>query len=191
MKRSLPFGLLFIIALVLLYFGLSSSDVKTLETLLSSSLTSTTTQIKSTLGDTTPKNLSVTKVVDGDTIKVIIDGKTETIRLLGIDTPEVVDPRKPVQCFGKQASEKTKELLTGKLVVLEADQTQGDRDKYGRMLRYIYLEDGTFINEVLIRQGYAHEYTYQSNPYTYQEQFREAEKEAREQKRGLWAENAC
>lgn len=191
MKRSLPFGLLFVIALVSLYFGLSSSDVKTLETALSKSFSLTTNQTKSTLGNSSEKSNQIVKVVDGDTIKVTVDGKVETVRLLGIDTPEVVDPRKPVQCFGKQASEKTKELLTGKSVVLEADRTQGDRDKYGRLLRYIYLEDGTFINEVLIRQGYAHEYTYQSNPYKYQAQFREAEREAREQKRGLWADSSC
>lgn len=190
MKRSLPFGLLFLIALVSLYFGLSSSDVKKLETLLTSSFAPTTTQTKSTLGDSSG-SYQVTKVVDGDTVKVMIDGKIETIRLLGIDTPEVVDPRKPVQCFGKRASEKTKALLTGKSVLLESDPTQGDRDRYGRLLRYIYLEDGTLINDVLVRQGFAHEYTYQSKPYKYQQQFIDAEREAREQKKGLWADGAC
>lgn len=190
MKHSLPFGVLFLIALVSLYFGLSSSDVKKLETLLSTSLITQSTQTKSTLGDSSGSN-QVTKVVDGDTVKVMIDGKIETIRLLGIDTPEVVDPRKPVQCFGKKASEKTKELLTGKSVLLESDPTQGDRDRYGRLLRYVYLEDGTLINDVLVRQGFAHEYTYQSKPYKYQQQFIDAEREAREQKKGLWADGAC
>lgn len=190
MKHSLPFVLLFLIAIISLYFGLSSSDVKKLETFITT-IIETREQGKNTLGDSSVKTFHVDTVIDGDTIKVIIDGQKETVRLLGIDTPEIVDPRKTVQCFGKQASEKTKELLRGKSVILEADSTQGNQDKYGRLLRYVYLEDGTFMNDLLIREGYAHEYTYQSKPYKYQEQFRDAEKEAREQKRGLWADDAC
>ncbi len=190
MKRSLPFGLLFLIALVSLYFGLQSSDVKKLEKFLTTAIP-TNEQSKNTLGDSSVKTFQVDKVVDGDTIKIIIGDQKQTVRLLGIDTPEVVDPRKTVQCFGKQASEKTKALVMGKIVVLESDPTQGDQDKYGRLLRYVYLEDGTFINDVLVREGYAHEYTYQSKPYKYQEQFIDAEKEAQEQKKGLWADDAC
>jgi micrococcal nuclease len=130
----------------------------------------------------------VVNVVDGDTIKVNINGATETLRLIGIDTPETVDPRKPVQCFGKEASNKAKEILTGKKVRLEADSTQDERDKYNRLLRYVYLEDGTFFNKLMIEEGYAHEYTYQSNPYKYQTEFKEAEKNARESKKGLWGD---
>lgn len=133
----------------------------------------------------------VIKVIDGDTIQVNIDGKTETIRLIGIDSPETVDPRKPVQCFGKEASNKAKEMLSRKDVILEADATQGERDKYDRLLRYIYLEDGTNINMLMIRDGYAHEYTYQSNPYKYQSEFISAEQSARDEKKGLWADNVC
>lgn len=133
----------------------------------------------------------VVTVVDGDTIKVNINGTTETLRLIGIDTPETVDPRKPVQCFGKEASNKAKEILTGKKVRLEADSTQGERDKYNRLLRYIYLEDGTFFNKLMIEEGYAHEYTYQSNPYIYQTEFIEAENQARENNRGLWSPDKC
>jgi endonuclease YncB( thermonuclease family) len=134
---------------------------------------------------------SVVSVVDGDTIKVNINGTTETLRLIGIDTPETVDPRKPVQCFGKEASNKAKELLTGKKVRLEADSTQGDVDKYNRLLRYAFLEDGTFFNKEMIAQGFAHEYTYQSNPYKYQADFKEAEQQAREQNKGLWNTSTC
>lgn len=134
---------------------------------------------------------SVTQVVDGDTIKVLMDNQTETIRLIGLDTPETVDPRKTVQCFGQEASAKAKELLTGKNVVLEADSTQGERDKYGRLLRYAFLEDGTLFNKLMISEGYAHEYTYNSNPYKYQADFQAAEKEARENGRGLWNANTC
>jgi len=130
-------------------------------------------------------------VTDGDTFKVEIDGVLESIRLIGIDTPETVDPRKPVQCFGKEASVKAHELLDGKRVRLESDTTQGDRDTYGRLLRYAYLEDGAMFNEQMIAEGYAHEYTYQSNPYQYQERFQEAERNAREGKKGLWADDTC
>lgn len=132
----------------------------------------------------------VTSVTDGDTIKVKINGKIEPVRLIGIDTPEVVDPRKPVQCFGKEASSKAKELLSGHKVKLEADPTQGDRDKYKRLLRYVWREDGLFFNDWMIRNGYAHEYTYDF-PYQYQSQFKEAEKYARENNLGLWNPNVC
>lgn len=133
----------------------------------------------------------VKQVVDGDTIKVLIAGQTETIRLIGIDTPETVDPRKPVQCFGQEASNKAKELLLGKNVYLEADITQGERDKYDRLLRYVFLEDGRLFNKLMISEGYAHEYTYDSNPYKYQIEFQAAENEARENERGLWSPSVC
>ncbi|MDD2890866.1 MAG: thermonuclease family protein [bacterium] len=129
----------------------------------------------------------VVNVVDGDTIDVEMGGGKERLRLIGIDTPETVDPRKPVQCFGKEASDKAKELLLGKMVSLEADPTQGERDKYDRLLRYVFLEDGTFFNKEMIEQGYAHEYTYDT-PYKYQTEFKQAENEARENKRGLWGD---
>jgi len=137
------------------------------------------------------KNLvNVIRVIDGDTIKVDISGRQETVRLIGIDAPETVDPRKPVQCFGREASNKAKEILTGKTITLEADPTQGDRDKYQRLLRYVFI-DGENFNKFMISSGYAHEYTYQSNPYKYQAEFIAAEKSAREKKVGLWANNAC
>lgn len=132
----------------------------------------------------------VIKVVDGDTIVVRIGTLNETLRLIGINTPETVDPRKPVECFGKEASNRAKELLTGKRVRLEADPTQGERDKYQRLLRYVFLEDGTFFNQKMIEDGFAYEYTY-NLPYKYQEEFKAAQAAAREAKRGLWADNAC
>ncbi|MBI2421046.1 MAG: thermonuclease family protein [Candidatus Levybacteria bacterium] len=131
----------------------------------------------------------VVKVIDGDTLDVEMDGRKETLRLIGIDTPETVDPRKSVQCFGKEASEFTRNMLLGKFVLLEADPTQGERDKYGRLLRYVFLEDDNF-NEILIREGFAHEYTY-SLSYKYQKEFKDAQNFAQENKKGLWADNAC
>lgn len=132
----------------------------------------------------------VLKVIDGDTIQVVVDSKKETLRLIGIDTPETVDPRKPVQCFGKEASAKAKSLLSGKSVRLESDPTQGERDKYQRLLRYVFLEAGTNFNKLMISEGYAHEYTY-NTPYKYQSEFKHAQKEAEASKVGLWADGAC
>jgi micrococcal nuclease len=137
-----------------------------------------------------PNLYPVVRVVDGDTIAVRVDNKTEVVRMIGVNTPEVVDPRQKVECFGKEASAKTKEWLVGKKVRLEADATQGDRDKYGRELRYVWQEDGVLVNQELIAQGYGFEYTY-SLPYRYREDFLKVQKEAQLNKRGLWAEGAC
>ena len=99
----------------------------------------------------------VLKVIDGDTIVVNVRGNQEVVRLLGIDTPESVDPRKPVQCFGKEASNKMKNYVLGKNVILIDDGTQGNRDRYGRLLRYVYLPNSvrTFINGEMVKQGFA------------------------------------
>jgi len=120
------------------------------------------------------------RVVDGDTI--ILDGK-ERVRLIGVDTPETKDPRKPIQYFGKEAYEFTKSLVEGNKVRLEYDQTR--IDKYRRTLAYVYLEDGAFLNAEIIKQGYGFAYT--RFPFKYLEEFRQYEREARENERGLWA----
>ena len=135
----------------------------------------------STLGEM----VRVVRVVDGDTINVEINGKVEPLRYIGIDTPETVDPRKTVQCFGIEASKKNKELVEGKLVRLEKDIT--DLDKYKRLLRYVWLGD-TLINQELVMQGYAKSYSYPPD-IKYQDKFVAAEKKAREDKLGLWT--AC
>ena len=132
----------------------------------------------------------ITATVDGDTVKASIDGKTETIRLIGVDTPETKDPRKKVQCFGEQAAAYTKTSLLQKRVTLEADESQDNRDKYGRLLRYIILDDGTNFNGSLIKQGYAYEYTYRV-PYSYQSLFKAYQAEAAAAQRGLWSPNTC
>lgn len=131
----------------------------------------------------------VTRVVDGDTIDVryVDSGLTARVRLLGIDTPEIVAPSRPVECYGREASETTKALLTGKTVGLEADPTQDDVDRYGRQLRYVWL-DATLLNYHLVRAGLAHEYTFQA-PYRYQRAFRDAQQQAARARLGLW--HAC
>lgn len=133
---------------------------------------------------------TVASVVDGDTAKLIINGKSETIRIIGLDTPETVDPRKPVQCFGREATAKAKDLLEGKKVRIESDPTQGERDSYKRLLAYIILPDGRNFSKVMIEDGYAFEYTY-NKPYKYQAEFKQAQRTARDQSRGLWSANTC
>jgi len=125
------------------------------------------------------QKVKVTRVVDGDTI-VIESG--EKVRFIGIDTPETVKPNTPVQCFGKEASNKTKELLEGKEVELEKDISE--TDKYGRLLRYIFLDD-VFVNQYLVGEGYAYSSSYPPD-IKYQEVFREAQRKAEEENKGLW-----
>lgn len=133
----------------------------------------------------------IVKVADGDTITVLIDGERVGVRLIGLNTPETVDPRVKVQCFGREASDQAKKLLTGQKVRLEADSTQGDKDKYGRLLRYVFMTDGTLFNKWMIENGFGFEYTYDSNPYEYQLEFKAAQDSARDNGRGLWAPEAC
>ena len=132
----------------------------------------------------------VEHVVDGDTIDILMNGKKVRVRLIGLDTPEIVDPRKPVQCFGRESSEKAKRLLAEKYVRIEMDASQDDYDKYGRLLAYIFLPDGTNFAEEMIAEGYGHEYTYRL-PYKYQKEFKAAEQKAREEKKGLWSAGVC
>ncbi len=186
------------LCVAIIIFGISffnnSSQVlvsKTQEPVIVPSVTaSPSSSIETQISTAAQITVKVVKVIDGDTIQVSLNGKTETLRLIGIDTPETVDPRKPVQCFGKEASDKAKSFLAGKNVTLEADPTQGEVDKYGRLLRYIFMEDGTSFNKLMISEGYAHEYTY-SLPYKYQVEYKQAERDARDNNRGLWADGAC
>ncbi len=131
-----------------------------------------------------PEEVKVTRVIDGDTVEL---ESGQHVRYIGIDTPETVDPRKPVQCFGEEASKKNKELVEGKVVKLQKDVS--DKDKYGRLLRYVYVASGSgelFVNLELVRQGFAHSYTYPPD-VKYQAEILEAEKEARENSLGLWS----
>ena len=132
----------------------------------------------------------VTKVVDGDTIDVAISEGTVRIRLIGINTPETVDPRRPVQCFGKEASNHLKELLADRSVRLLADASQDDKDKYSRLLRYVFRDDGLAVNAELVWSGFAQEYTYKT-PHRFQQEFRALQTEAQYSGTGLWAADAC
>ncbi len=149
------------------------------------------TEVKETLETTNNKELFlVSSVVDGDTLKISRAGKVETIRVIGIDTPETVHPTKAVQCFGKEASARAKYLLENKMVEVVYDESQGKQDKYGRILAYIILPDGRDFGELMLSEGYANEYTYDQK-YDKQAKYKQAEKFAQENKLGLWNEEAC
>lgn len=141
---------------------------------------------------TTTTNAIITRTVDGDTVEAKMDSGDEVkIRLLGINTPESVDPRRPVECFGKEASKYMKDLAEGKRVRLEADIQADDIDKYGRLLRNIILGDGTDINVQMVRDGYAYAYTeFPLNKNRKAELIR-LEQEARTAERGLWNPETC
>ena len=123
--------------------------------------------------------VKVKRAVDGDTL-LLANG--ERVRLIGVDTPETKHPQKPVERFGKEASLFTNKMVEGKQVRLEYDWQR--RDKYNRLLAYVYLSDGTFLNAEIIKQGYGFAYT--KYPFKYLEEFRKYEREARENGRGLW-----
>ena len=132
------------------------------------------------LGSQEREKVKVIRVIDGDTIE-LEDGRR--VRYIGIDTPETVDPQKPVQCFGKEASLENKKLVEGKQIEMEKDISE--TDQYGRLLRYVWVE-GIFVNEYLVREGFAHAVTFPPD-VRYQELFLEAERKAREEGKGFWS----
>lgn len=132
---------------------------------------------------------TVTRVVDGDTIEVFDNNKVNKIRLIGVNTPETLDPRKEVECFGLESSMFLKKEIEGKIITLESDKSQGDKDTYGRDLRYVFL-NGNNINKKIVEEGYGFEFTYKK-PYLYQEEFKKAEQLAKDNGKGLWDKDAC
>ncbi len=137
-------------------------------------------------GPAPPGTYRVISFEDGDTVTVDMNGTEERIRFIGIDTPETQDPRKPVQCFGKAASAFTRDLIANSPVRLELDPLSSNRDRYNRLLRYIYLPDGRLVQAEILKAGYGFAYT--SFPFTKSEDFLNYQREAREQNRGLWSE---
>jgi len=133
-----------------------------------------------------PGLYTVSRFVDGDTIVVNMNGKDETLRFIGVDTPETHKPNTPVQCYGPAAAAYTKNLIsaTGSKVRLASDPESTNRDRYDRLLRYVYLPDGRLVNEELIRNGYGFYYPY--FPFTKAKQFEADEKQAQTAMKGLW-----
>ena len=136
---------------------------------------------------TTFGRAEVVRVVDGDTIRVRLDGRTERVRYIGVDTPESVKPGSPVQCYAKRAAAANAALVAGRSVRLVGDVER--RDRYGRLLAYVYREpDGAFINAQLVRDGYARTLTIAPN-VAHAHQFAQLARTARQSGRGLWS--AC
>jgi micrococcal nuclease len=132
-----------------------------------------------------PGLYTIDRFVDGDTIAVDMDGKTETIRMIGIDTPETHKPNAPVQCYGPAASAYTKNLIGTNKVRLEADNKSTNRDRYNRLLRYVYLPDGRLVQAELVKNGYGFAYT--DFPFTKSADFVAYQNEAKAAAKGLWA----
>ncbi|WP_226346893.1 thermonuclease family protein [Agilicoccus flavus] len=124
----------------------------------------------------------VVGVVDGDTIKVRVDGRTERVRVIGIDTPELAGD----ECFAQEAASRMQSLAQSRSVRLSADPTQDDRDRYGRLLRHVILADGRSAARVLIGEGFGREYTYDA-AYRGQAEHRRAQESARAAGRGVWS----
>lgn len=133
-----------------------------------------------------PGYYRVVSVSDGDTIVVNMDGREEIVRLIGVDTPETVKPNSPQECFGKEASNFLKNTLSNQQVKLEPDPINQNRDRYERLLRYVYFND-LLINKQIIEQGYG--FAYLSFPFTKAEEFRLAQVSARQAGVGVWSGN--
>jgi micrococcal nuclease len=132
-----------------------------------------------------PGLYSINHFIDGDTIAVNMNGQDEKVRFVGVDTPETHKPNTPVQCYGPAAAAFTKSTIGSNKVRLESDPLSTDRDRYDRLLRYVYLPDGTLLNEKLIRNGYGFYYPY--FPFSKSKQFAADEQAAIAGHKGLWA----
>ena len=133
---------------------------------------------------TTPQTAQVVAVHDGDTITVRFGGHAEKVRLVGIDSPELKDERQAYRDAAYAARDYARSRLGGETVTLEAEPRQQDRDKYSRLLRYVILDDGTNVNEELVRKGYAR--VYDKFQFTLKPRFKAAEAEAKREKLGVW-----
>ncbi|MBC7708008.1 thermonuclease family protein [Polaromonas sp.] len=140
--------------------------------------------ISTIIKENRPGYYAVSHFVDGDTIAVIMQGKEEKVRFIGVDTPETHKPHTPVQCYGPAAAAHTKNVIGTQRVRLEADRLSTNRDRYDRLLRYVYLADGTLLNKAIIQNGYGFYYPY--FPYTKAEEFKAAQELAQAGHRGLW-----
>lgn len=140
--------------------------------------------------DVASQSATLIRVVDGDTIEVSVDGVREKVRFMGIDAPESVDPRRGVECFGKESSTHLSSLLKVSSLYLKRDSASANKDTYNRLLRYVFTTEGELVNKIMITDGYAFEYTYDI-PYDRRDEFIRAEEDARVHARGLWSPSAC
>lgn len=188
MKKSLKWVLLYVVFLLVFTFLPNNKQLQNnLKTLLDSIDNEKYENQSNESQSNTSGYYKVISVVDGDTFKIEFRGEIKSVRMIGIDTPEVKHPSEPVQCYGTEASLKTNELIEGKEVRLEQDVSQTDR--YGRILAYVWVDD-VLINEKIVKEGYAFSSSYPPD-IKYQDILDVAEVYARENKLGLWAENTC
>ena len=138
----------------------------------------------------TYRDATVTNVVNGELVEVLLPGGAARVQLIGIDAPEVVGPGEPFQCYGAEATSRAGELLAGQSVRLELDASQGERDAAGNLLAYVWLQDGSMYNARMIAEGFARERS-GAAAYRWQGQFQAAELQARNQQLGLWHPGAC
>lgn len=187
MKRLTTPQILVILAAVLLCLcsicGISSSIVGGMDATQNTPIEEIVTI------DSNNEIYKVIQVVDGDTIQIDMNGESAKVRFVGIDTPELHHPSKPVECFAQEAKDYLETKIGGQYVGIERDLSQDDQDRYGRLLRYVSL-DSKDIGLDMIRSGYAFEYTYKL-PYNNQYIYKEAEKLAIKNKSGLWANDTC
>lgn len=162
------------ILLLLIGAGISAKDAQTISSTLSDSF----------LASTQPGLYEVVYINDGDTITVRANNREDKVRFIGVDTPEKDHPSRPVQCYSYAATDYLAKLIGDNDVKLVADPTNNNRDRYDRLLRYVYLPDGTLLNAKLIEDGYGFAYT--SFPVTKMNEFLELERQAKEGSRGLW-----
>lgn len=171
--------LVFLFGIVVAKFGLpmSSSQVES--------------NVDNVLSEVSIQELSESRqvlfVTDGDTFTVKL-GETEGIvRVLGINAPETKHSSRGAECFGAEASTYAKQLLVGATVKLQSDPTQSVKDKYGRLLAYVELEDGRDFGQVMIVDGYAYEYTFKGVSYEKQQVYKDSQVQAAEEGAGLWS----
>jgi micrococcal nuclease len=132
-----------------------------------------------------PGLYSIDHFIDGDTIAITMNGKTETIRMIGVDTPETHKPNSPVQCYGPAAAAYVKNIIGSQSVRLAADPKSTNRDRYDRLLRYVYMPDGRMVETEVIKNGYGFAYT--NFPFTKRAEFVDLQDRANTAAKGLWA----
>ncbi len=181
---AIPRRLFAILALAGLFAGCGDVETSNPEPRTESPIP-TTRPSEPTFGPDEPTGLTratVIRVIDGDTIEVSIGDQSLKVRYIGIDTPETVDPRRPVGCLGKEASERNRQLVLGMTVGLERDVSE--TDDFGRLLRYVWVE-GAMVNAILVSEGYAAASTYPPD-VRHDNLFASLQMEARQAGRGLW-----
>ena len=177
-KKQSVYILVIILAVLQLFFNRNNPLPKV------SLISPTNSPVPSPTTIITPSEKQLVKVVraiDGDTVE--IEGNIK-VRYIGINTPELHDPRRPVQCYGQISADENKKLVEGKEVYIQKDVSEVD--KYKRLLRYVWVGDA-FVNDYLVRQGFAQVSTFPPD-VRYHQQFLEAQKEAQVNNRGLWKE---